>query len=82
MLISIYTLQNDPHRIDAQSVTCKTVVGEITILDNHRPYITFLAPGPIRIVDMDGKIDTIQSANAGLLEVLPGSIVNILVREL
>jgi F0F1-type ATP synthase epsilon subunit len=82
MLVSIYTLQDNPHRIEAQSVTCKTAVGEITILDNHRPYITFLTPGPIRVIDIDGKDDTINSANAGLLEVLPGSIVNILVREL
>ncbi len=82
MLVSIYTLQNDPQRIEAQSITCKTAVGEITVLDNHRPYITFLTPGPIRVVDVDGKDAIMESANNGLLEVLPGSIVNILIREL
>ena len=82
MLVSIYTLQNDPRRIEAQSITCKTAVGEITVLDNHRPYITFLTPGPIKILDLDGKSDIIVSGTSGLLEVLPGSIVNLLIREL
>ena len=82
MLISIYTLEDDPRRIEAQGVMCKTAVGEITILDNHRPYVTFLTTGPIRVIGIDGKDDTINSVNAGLLEVLPGSIVNILVRKL
>jgi F0F1-type ATP synthase epsilon subunit len=79
MIISVYTLKKPIFFRTAQSVTMKTAVGEITVLKNHRPYITFLRPGEIRIVDKNGKTDII-SASRGLLEVLPGSRVNIFLR--
>jgi len=58
-------------------VNLKTAAGELTILKGHRPYLTFLRPGPIKIVDKNGKLDIIDASD-GILEVLPGSRVNIL----
>ncbi len=79
MIVSVYTLKKPIFFRTAQSVNLKTAVGEITILKNHRPYITFLRPGDIKIVDKTGKTDTI-TISRGLLEVLPGSRVNIFLR--
>jgi len=35
---------------DAQLLNCKTVMGEITVLDNHEPLITVLSACPVKIV--------------------------------
>lgn len=79
MIVSVYTLKKPMFFRTAQLVNLKTAVGEITILKNHRPYITFLYPGDIKIVDKTGKTDII-TVSRGLLEVLPGSRVNIFLR--
>lgn len=79
MVVSIYTLKKPTFFRSARSVNLKTAMGEITILKNHRPYMTFLQKGAIRIIDKSGKTDIIE-ANKGLVEVLPGSRVNIFLR--
>jgi F0F1-type ATP synthase epsilon subunit len=79
MIVSVYTLKKPIFFRTAQSVNLKTAVGEITVLKNHRPYITFLRPGDIKIIDKTGKTDII-TVSRGLLEVLPGSRVNIFLR--
>jgi len=55
----------------------KTPLGEITVLDNHIPLITRIEKGRVRIVEKDGKEDTLE-AEGGFIEVKPGSEVNIL----
>lgn len=80
MIIHVYTLKKPMFFRTAQSVNLKTAVGEITILKNHRPYLTFLRKGDIRIIDKSGKIEIIKSGE-GLVEVLPGSRVNIFLRQ-
>ncbi len=80
MIVNVYTLKKPTFFRTAQSVNLKTAMGEITILKNHRPYLTFLRKGDIRIVDKTGKIETIK-ASEGLVEVLPGSRVNIFLRQ-
>jgi F0F1-type ATP synthase epsilon subunit len=35
---------------NAKSVNVKTTDGEVTVLDNHRPFVTVLAPCVARIV--------------------------------
>ncbi len=77
MLLSIYSLRKPVLRREVQSVNLKTAVGELTILNHHRPLIVPLGSGPIKLVDEAGKSDILE-AKGGLLEVLPQSRVNIL----
>lgn len=82
MLLNIYSLRRPMFRREATSVNLKTVSGEITILENHRPLIAPLAARAIRIIDKQGKEHTIEAAG-GFVEVRPspasGGEVNILV---
>ena len=82
MLLNIYSLRKPVFRKDAESVNLKTVTGEITILNNHRPLIAPLAPRAIRILDKQGKEHVIE-ATGGFVEIRPnpqsGGEVNILV---
>ncbi len=77
MLVNVYTLKKPTFSAQAESVNLTTAVGELTILKGHRPYLTFLRKGPVKILDKNGKISIIEASN-GILEVLPGSRVNIL----
>ncbi len=77
MHLHIYSLEKPTFERDAVSVNVKTAIGELTIMDNHRPLIVPLAKGPIRITDLESK-ETLFEADGGLLEVKPGSEVTIL----
>ena len=77
MFLHIYSLDKSKFYREAQSVSVKTSRGEITILDHHRPLITPLVKGPMVIVEANGEKTTID-AEGGILEVRPGSEVNIL----
>lgn len=70
MLLNIYSLRRPVLRRSVKSVNVKTVAGEITILDNHRPLIAPLAAREIRIVDAKEKEERIESAG-GFVEVRP-----------
>lgn len=72
MLLNIYSLRRPVFRREAKSVNVKTVAGEITILDNHRPLIAPLAGREIRIVDAKDKEEQIESAG-GFVEVRPNA---------
>lgn len=70
---------------DASLLNCKTVQGEITVLDNHETLITVLSAGVIKIVpakspdgDSGAKFFPIKS---GFLEVRPGNEVRCIVEE-
>ncbi|KKT92289.1 MAG: ATP synthase epsilon chain [Candidatus Jorgensenbacteria bacterium GW2011_GWA2_45_13] len=77
MLVNVYTLKKPTFKAEAQSVNLKTAVGELTILRGHRPYLTFLREGPVKILNKNGKVSILEASN-GILEVLPGNRVNIL----
>ncbi len=79
MVVNVYTLSKPTFFKDAESVNLKTSVGEITILNNHRPYLALLSKGDIKIVGKNGEHDNIYATN-GLIEVLPGSRVNVFLR--
>ena len=72
MKLSIYSLKNILFQGDASLLNCKTVMGEITVLDNHEALITVLSAGVIKIVDKDKK-DQYFPIKSGFLEVKPGN---------
>jgi len=80
MQIGVYSLQKVLYRGEAESVNCQTATGEITILEHHRPLISILRKGIIRILDKEKKEHYIPVAS-GFLEVRSGSEAKFLVEE-
>ena len=78
MQLSIHSLKKTLYDGEAKSVTLASTTGELTILNNHLPLITTLAPGTIQVTEETGHIFKI-AASSGTLEVQPGSKVAILV---
>lgn len=78
MKLSIYSLKKILFQGEAESVNCKTAVGEITVLNHHRPLISVLAPGVVKIIDKEGKEHYIP-VSAGFLEVRSKSNVRLLI---
>lgn len=78
MKLSIYSIQSTLFEGEAEKLIAKTVMGEITILDNHLPLVSLLQGPRIEIIDMKGEKNTIP-ISSGFLEVRPESDVVILV---
>lgn len=70
MKLSIYSLKNILFQGDASLLNCQTIMGEITVLDNHEALITNLAAGVVRIIDANKK-EQFFPIKSGFLEVLP-----------
>lgn len=68
MKLSVYSLKKVLYEGDAASVNVKTMSGEITILDHHRPLISELAAGTMTIVDSAKKEHFVPVAS-GFVEV-------------
>ena len=62
----------------AQSLNCKTIMGEITVLDNHETLITTLSAGLIKVID-DKEKEHFFPVASGFLEVKPGNEVRVIV---
>ena len=80
MKLSIYSLKNILFQGSASLLNCQTMMGEITILDNHETLISVLSAGVIRIVD-EGKKEQFFPINSGFLEVKPGNEVRCIVEQ-
>ncbi len=80
MKLNIISLKGVQFEGEAVSVNLKTTSGEITVLDNHRPLITALAPGRAAITKKDGAKFNFE-INSGFMEVAPNSEVVILANE-
>jgi F0F1-type ATP synthase epsilon subunit len=80
MILGVYSLQKVLFQGEASSVNCRTRVGEITILDHHKPLISILEKGTMKIVDKSGKEHYIP-VSSGFLEVRAGNEAKILVEE-
>ena len=79
MRVAVYSLEKILYEGEASAVNCKTQVGEITVLEHHRPLISMLIPGPLRITDnKDG--DQWFDVKGGFLEVEPTNSVRLLVQ--
>jgi len=70
MKLSIYSLKNILFQGSATSLNCQTVMGEITVLDNHEALISVLSAGVVKIID-ENKREQNFPIKSGFLEVLP-----------
>ena len=80
MKLSVYSLKNILFQGEAELLNCKTVMGEITVLDNHETFIGVLTAGIIKIVDKDKK-EHFFPIKSGFLEVKENNEVRCMVEE-
>jgi F0F1-type ATP synthase epsilon subunit len=80
MKLSIYSLKKILFQGEAKSLNCQTVMGEITVLDNHQTLITVLASGIVKIVDNKEK-ESFFPITSGFLEVRENNEVRCIVEE-
>jgi F-type H+-transporting ATPase subunit epsilon len=78
MKLRVYSLRGVMFEGEAKALNLKTKIGEITILDHHRPLITVLVPGAVKVSPVEGE-DKFFEAEGGFLEVKPGNEVSVLV---
>jgi F0F1-type ATP synthase epsilon subunit len=87
MKLSIYSLKKVLFQGSAQLLNCKTVTGEITVLENHEPLITVLSAGVIKVVrrptsyDSGEGVEEYFEIKSGFLEVKEGSEVRCIVEQ-
>jgi F-type H+-transporting ATPase subunit epsilon len=80
MRIGVYSLQKVLYEGDVLSINCQTASGEITILEHHRPLISILKEGTLKIVDKEKNEHYIPVAS-GLIEVRTGDEAKFLVEQ-
>lgn len=78
MKLSVYSLKKILFQGEASSLNVKTVMGEITVLDNHETLITVMSAGVIKIVDKNKK-ENFFPVKSGFLEVKPGNEVRCII---
>jgi len=80
MTLGVYSLQKVLFRGEVREVNCRTKMGEITILNHHRPLISILTKGTMKIVDENQK-EWYIPVSSGFLEVNSNNQAKILVEE-
>lgn len=80
MKLSIYSLEKILFQGEASLLNCKSVMGEITILDNHETLITVLSAGVIKILD-NKKEEHFFPIKSGFLEVKENNEVRCIIEE-
>ncbi|MFA6006645.1 MAG: F0F1 ATP synthase subunit epsilon [Candidatus Paceibacterota bacterium] len=80
MKLGIYSLKKILFQGEAKELNCKTTSGEITVLDHHRPLITMLAKGKLKVIDHKDKQHEFEVVS-GFLEVQPGNSARVIVEE-
>ena len=78
MLLEIYSLKDTLFNGPAKQITCRSSSGEITVLDNHRPLLSPLQGGVIKIID-DKEKEHFVNVGGGFIEVKKGSRVRLIV---
>ena len=68
MKLSVYSLKKILFQGEAELLNCKTVMGEITVLDNHETFISVLSAGVMKIVEANKK-ENFFPVKSGFLEV-------------
>ena len=87
MKLSIYSLKKILFQGEAELLNCKTVTGEITVLENHEPLITVLTAGTIKVVrrptsgGFGAENAEYFEVASGFLEVKEGSEVRCIVEQ-
>jgi F0F1-type ATP synthase epsilon subunit len=79
MKVSVFSLKNILFQGEAKSLNCKTITGEITVLDNHQTLITVLSAGVIKVIDENNK-EQFFEIESGFLEVKPDNQVRLIVK--
>ena len=80
MKLSIYSLKKVLYQGEVEAVNCKTTSGEITVLDHHRPLISVLPRGVVKVTDVEQK-DHYFEVLSGFLEVCDTNDMRLLVEE-
>ena len=80
MKLAIYSLKKILFQGQAGLLNCKTMVGEITILDNHEKFIGVLKEGIMKIID-EKKHDHFFPIKSGFVEVREGNEVRCIVQD-
>ncbi len=78
MKLSIFSLKKILFQGEALSLNCKTLMGEITVLDNHETLIGVLASGIAKVID-NGNQEHFFEVASGFLEVKESNEVRCLV---
>jgi F0F1-type ATP synthase epsilon subunit len=87
MTLKIYTMRRTVYEGETTRLTLQTVMGEVTILNNHEPYVTIVEPGDIRFSKPfvegpnKGEIEERVSIKGGFLEVRENNEVRVLADE-
>jgi len=85
MKLSVYSLKKILFVGEALLLNCKTITGEITVLDNHETYIGVLAKGVAKIIEK--PFGTAQGrehffeVKSGFLEVRDGNEVRCIIEQ-
>jgi len=80
MKLAIYSLKKVLYEGEVESVNCKTAMGEITVLAHHRPLISVLMPGTVKVTDV-AKQEHYFPVQSGFLEVNAMNQVKIIADE-
>lgn len=80
MRLSIYSLRKTLFEGEAVSLNCRTASGEITVLDNHRPLVSILKKGLLKILDQNQKEHYIP-VSSGFIEVSQDNNVRLITEE-
>jgi ATP synthase F1 epsilon subunit len=80
MHLSIYSLKRILYEGEAKLLNCKTASGEITVLDHHRPLISELKAGVVKVLD-GSNAEHFFNLKSGFLEVNSQNQVRLLVDE-
>ena len=80
MKLSVYSLKNILFQGEASLLNCKTVMGEITVLDNHETLITVLSAGVVKVIDSNKK-EHFFEIKSGCLEVKQGNEARCIVEQ-
>ena len=78
MKLSIYSLKKVLFQGEAKLLNCKTMTGEITVLDNHETFIGVLTPGVAKVIDT-AKKEYFFEIKSGFLEVRENNEIRCLV---
>ncbi len=80
MHVSVYSLKKILYQGNAASVNCKTTAGEITVLNHHRPLISVLPKGLLKVTD-SGEKEHYFEIDSGFLEMRDTNELRLLVEE-
>ena len=80
MMLSIYSIKTILFQGKASLLNCKTIMGEITVLDNHEALITALDAGIIKVID-ENKKEQFFPIKSGFLEVKSGNEARCIVEQ-